>query len=205
MDLRTRKSGLSQRQKLQDISFRLRKPKKTKQNKKPIFLLPVQNILYDTLNNNNMPLRSNISNIEASIYYPSRDDGNNNNDGNFENNDDNGNFDDNDDGNFDDDNGNFDDDDDFENNDGNFDDSENDDNDDSIFEDENNDYEFEDNDSDNYFEDESISLQSETQNSKQYDCNDKKFNFSGKAGPYFPNYTHFLLFIWANKYQIGKH
>ena len=47
-------------------------------------------------------------------------------------------------------------------------------------------------------------LQDELQNMKQYDNNNKMFFHPGKAGPYFSNYTHFLLFIWVTKYQIDK-
>ena len=38
---------------------------------------------------------------------------------------------------------------------------------------------------------------------KKYDESNKKSTFSGKAGPYFSNYTHFLLFMWITKHQIG--
>lgn len=38
---------------------------------------------------------------------------------------------------------------------------------------------------------------------EQHDDDNKMFTFPGKAGPYFPNYTHFLLFIWVIKHQIG--
>ncbi|CAB5388029.1 unnamed protein product [Rhizophagus irregularis] len=38
---------------------------------------------------------------------------------------------------------------------------------------------------------------------KQYDNSNKIHNFSGKAGPYFSNFTHFLLFMWITKHQIG--
>ena len=38
---------------------------------------------------------------------------------------------------------------------------------------------------------------------KQYDDNNKMFTFSGRTGPYFKNYTHFLLFMWITKHQIG--
>ncbi|CAB4442108.1 unnamed protein product [Rhizophagus irregularis] len=106
---------------------------------------------------------------------------------------------------------NNDDDDNFENNDSNFKDNDNysENNNDDNFENKNDDYDFESNDDNNDDENvssissQSIPSQSETRNLKQYDCNDKKFNFSGKAGPYFPNYTHFLLFMWVTKYQIG--
>ncbi|CAB4444803.1 unnamed protein product [Rhizophagus irregularis] len=111
MDLRTHKSGLNQRQQLQDTSFRLRKPKKMKQKEKQLVSLSVQNISHDTFahnNNNNVPLRSDISDIEAPIYPPT---------------------------------------------------------------------------------DDSFYINQEHQD--------------GKAGPYFPNYTHFLLFMWVTKYQIG--
>jgi hypothetical protein len=40
---------------------------------------------------------------------------------------------------------------------------------------------------------------------KQCDGSNKMFTFSGKAGPYFPNYTHFLLFVWVTKHQIGTY
>jgi len=209
MDLRTRKSGLSQRQQLQDTSFRLRKPKKMKQKEKQLVSLSVQNISHDSLahnDNNNVPLRSDTSDIEAPIYYSPTDDSfyinqeyqdGENSDNNFE----------------DDDFKNNDDDDDFENNDSNFEDdnySENNNNDDN-FENKNDDYDFESNDDNNDDENvssissQSVPSRSETRNLKQYDCNDKKFSFSGKAGPYFPNYTHFLLFMWVTKYQIGKY
>ncbi|CAB4441984.1 unnamed protein product [Rhizophagus irregularis] len=106
---------------------------------------------------------------------------------------------------------NNDDDDNFENNDSNFKDNDNysENNNDDNFENKNDDYDFESNDDNNDDENvssissQSVPSQSETRNLKQYDCNDKKFNFSGKAGPYFPNYTHFLLFMWVTKYQIG--
>ncbi|RGB43817.1 hypothetical protein C1646_749418 [Rhizophagus diaphanus] len=188
MDLRTCKSSLSQWQQLQDTSFRLHKSKKMKQKEKQLVSLSVQNISHNTFahnNNNNVPLRSDTSDIEAPIYYSltnnsfyinqEHQDGENS-DNNFE----------------DDDFKNNDNDDDFENNDSNFEDnnySENNDDDDN-FENKNDDYDFESNDSnDNNFEDKNVSsipLQNESQNSKQYDGNDKKFNFSGKAGPFFP-------------------
>lgn len=50
----------------------------------------------------------------------------------------------------------------------------------------------------NEYEDQTID--SET---KQYDNSNKIHNFSGKAGPYFSNFTHFLLFMWITKHQIG--
>ncbi|UZN99304.1 uncharacterized protein OCT59_000582 [Rhizophagus irregularis] len=39
---------------------------------------------------------------------------------------------------------------------------------------------------------------------KQYDNSNKIHNFSGKAGPYFSNFTHFLLFMWITKHQIAE-
>src|SRR3989337_4137048 len=112
MDLRTRKSGLSQRQQLQDTSFRLRKPKKMKQKEKQLVSLSVQNISHDTFahnDNNNVPLRSDTSDIEAPIYPPTDDsfyvnqehqDGENSDtnfeEDNFKNNDDDDNFENND-------------------------------------------------------------------------------------------------------------
>ncbi|CAB4395578.1 unnamed protein product [Rhizophagus irregularis] len=50
----------------------------------------------------------------------------------------------------------------------------------------------------NEYEDQTVD--SET---KQYDNSNKIHNFSGKAGPYFSNFTHFLLFMWITKHQIG--
>ncbi|PKY53138.1 hypothetical protein RhiirA4_471186 [Rhizophagus irregularis] len=85
--------------------------------------------------------------------------------------------------------------------------SENNDDDDN-FENKNDDYDFKSNDNDNDFEDENVSsipLQSEIQNSKQYNCNDKKFNFSGKAGSYFQIIHIFYYSYGLTKYQIGKH
>ncbi|CAB5371849.1 unnamed protein product [Rhizophagus irregularis] len=50
----------------------------------------------------------------------------------------------------------------------------------------------------NEYEDQTVD--SET---KQYDNSNKIHNFSRKAGPYFSNFTHFLLFMWITKHQIG--
>ncbi|CAB5191511.1 hypothetical protein RhiirA1_469010 [Rhizophagus irregularis] len=38
---------------------------------------------------------------------------------------------------------------------------------------------------------------------KQYDNSNKIHNFSKKSRPYFSNFTHFLLFMWITKHQIG--
>lgn len=70
-----------------------------------------------------------------------------------------------------------------------------------------NDYEYDENQAIDYESEDSgfentanTLLQSEPQ---QYDNNDTTYNFPGKAGPYFQNYTHFLLFMWVTKHQIG--
>ena len=36
-----------------------------------------------------------------------------------------------------------------------------------------------------------------------YDGNEKQNHYSGDTGPYFPNFTIFLLFLWVTKHQIG--
>ena len=33
--------------------------------------------------------------------------------------------------------------------------------------------------------------------------NEKQNHYSGDTGPYFPNFTIFLLFLWFTKHQIG--
>ncbi|PKC56229.1 hypothetical protein RhiirA1_474296, partial [Rhizophagus irregularis] len=40
-------------------------------------------------------------------------------------------------------------------------------------------------------------------NGREYDNNKKQNCYSGDAGPYFPNFTIFLLFLWVIKHQIG--
>ncbi|UZO16778.1 uncharacterized protein OCT59_008154 [Rhizophagus irregularis] len=41
-------------------------------------------------------------------------------------------------------------------------------------------------------------------NEKVYDGNKKQNHYSrNEAGPYFPNYTMLLLFLWITKHQIG--
>lgn len=40
-------------------------------------------------------------------------------------------------------------------------------------------------------------------NRREYDNNKKQNCYSGDAGPYFPNFTIFLLFLWVIKHQIG--
>lgn len=42
-------------------------------------------------------------------------------------------------------------------------------------------------------------------NEKVYDGNKKQNHYSrNEAGPYFPNYTMLLLFLWITKHQIGN-
>jgi hypothetical protein len=40
-------------------------------------------------------------------------------------------------------------------------------------------------------------------NGQEYDNNKKQNYYTGNAGPYFPNFTTFLLFLWVTKHQIG--
>ncbi|GBC46181.2 hypothetical protein GLOIN_2v1792200 [Rhizophagus irregularis DAOM 181602=DAOM 197198] len=40
-------------------------------------------------------------------------------------------------------------------------------------------------------------------NGREYNNNKKQNCYSGDAGPYFPNFTIFLLFLWVIKHQIG--
>jgi hypothetical protein len=47
--------------------------------------------------------------------------------------------------------------------------------------------------------------ESELDEQEEYDGNKTKYHFSGSTGPYFTNFTIFLLFLWITKYQIGKH
>ena len=192
MDLRSRKSGLKVQQQLQDTSFRLRKPKKcyVRQSKRQstddtIFSLTslVQNISNPPIcNNNNIPLR--LDNLEVinvhdvSNYSPNKDV-----------------------------NQEYQDNEEYENQ----------------LTDE---YEMYQDEYENQLTDEyemdveyddiaSSSSQNKSvddneenlnaSNVKQYDHNNKTFFFPGKAGPYFPNYTHFLLFIWVTKHQIGMY
>src|SRR6185312_6382444 len=38
---------------------------------------------------------------------------------------------------------------------------------------------------------------------QEYDGRKKKYYYSGNTGPYFPNFTTFLLFLWITKHQIS--
>jgi hypothetical protein len=38
---------------------------------------------------------------------------------------------------------------------------------------------------------------------QEYDGKKQKYYYSGNTGPYFPNFTTFLLFLWITKHQIG--
>ncbi|CAB5300794.1 unnamed protein product [Rhizophagus irregularis] len=45
--------------------------------------------------------------------------------------------------------------------------------------------------------------ESEFDEQEEYDGNKTKYYFSGSTGPYFTNFTIFLLFLWITKHQIG--
>ncbi|CAG8717061.1 5298_t:CDS:2, partial [Funneliformis mosseae] len=38
---------------------------------------------------------------------------------------------------------------------------------------------------------------------REYDSNKKHNHYTGHTGPYFPNFTTFLIFLWITKHQIG--
>lgn len=61
----------------------------------------------------------------------------------------------------------------------------------------------------NYYVDEDFTENCDTNNTngefneREYDNNKKQNYYPGDVGPYFPNYTIFLLFLWVIKHQIG--
>jgi len=47
------------------------------------------------------------------------------------------------------------------------------------------------------------SSESSESDEQEYDGRKKKYYYSGNTGPYFPNFTTFLLFLWITKHQIS--
>jgi hypothetical protein len=83
--------------------------------------------------------------------------------------------------------------------------------DDAISERFNEDFYFNEEFNENYYTDEEFIDDSIDENreefisEKEYDNNKKQNNYSGNTGPYFPNFTTFLLFLWITKHQIGTY